>query len=138
MHSRKHSVSRNILRVFEIALFFAISVLGYGLLLKASSFNTKSKNRDRESIVVQNAVNLNGRHRELKVLSGTLLFPNDTKAALPNRYTFTGQSFLAISPLPALALHLLCEKELTVNYRNSNSRISRPYNLLEQNPVLLN
>lgn len=138
MHSRKHSVSRNILRVFEIALFFAISVLGYGLLLKASSFNTKSKNRDRESIVVQNAVDLNGRHRELKVLSGKLLFPNDTKAALPNRYTFADQSFWAIAPLPTLLRPLLREKELAVNYRNSNSRISRPYNLLEQNPVLLN
>ncbi|UWX57349.1 hypothetical protein NY406_09065 [Chlorobaculum sp. MV4-Y] len=135
MHTRKHSVGSSILRALEIALFFAISVLGYSLLLKASSFNAKSKNRDRESIVVQNAVDLNGRHRELKVLSGTLLLPHDTKVALPNRSAFAGQAVAAIHPLPHL---ILAVKELTLRYRNGNNRISRPYNLLEQNPVLLN
>ncbi len=45
MKARSKSSSRNILRIFEIALFFAISVLGYGLLAKTTSAGSKSKTR---------------------------------------------------------------------------------------------
>jgi hypothetical protein len=138
MHTRKHSVGRSILRAFEIALFFAVSAFGYGLLVKASSFNTKSKNRDRESIAFQNAVDLKGFHRELTVLSGTLLFPEATATTRPNRYAVANLALASIHPLPTLARHLLSGNEHAYHYLNGSTRLPRPCNLLEQNPVLLN
>lgn len=138
MHTRKHSVGRNILRVFEIALFLAVSVLGYGLLLKASSFNTKSKSRDRDSVAAQNAIDLNGRNRELKLLSCSLLFPGDTAIALPGENSIANQAFASIHPFPLLARRIIADKDYSTHYLDGNSRLPRPCNLLEQNPVLLN
>jgi hypothetical protein len=138
MHTRKHSVGRNILRVFEIALFFAVSALGYGLMLKASTFSTKSKSRDRDSIIFQNTVDLSGRHRELTMLSGAPLFPIDASTTLSNRHAFAGHAFETIHPLPLFAKLLLSGENQTSHYLDGNLRLPRPSNLLEQNPVLLN
>jgi len=138
MHTRKHSVGRNILRIFEIALFFAVSALGYGLMLKASAFNTKSKSRDRDSVALQNSIDLNGRHRELRVLSGTLLFPNSAATTLSHRRAAVSHAFAAIHPVPTLARHLLSGNERHSHCLDGNRRLPRPCNLLEQNPVLLN
>ncbi len=136
MQTRKQSIGRKMLRVFEIALFFAISVLGYGLMLKVSSSHAKSKSRDRDSIALRSTAELNGLHRELKVLSGTLLFPTGATAILSHDSSTSGHAFAAIQASQHLA-----------RLRSSNSfparcigdtHLPRPCNLLEQNPVLLN
>ncbi|RXK89428.1 hypothetical protein EST62_00090 [Chlorobaculum sp. 24CR] len=138
MHTRKHTIGRNILRVFEIALFFVVSVLGYGLMLKTSSFSNKSKSRDHDSVAFEKTVDLNGRHRELRVLSGTLLFPNSAATTLSHRRAAASHACAAIHPLTTLARHLLSGNERHSHCLDGNRRLLRPCNLLEQNPVLLN
>ena len=138
MQTRKQSIGRKMLRVLEIALFFAISVLGYGLMLKVSSSNAKSKNRDRDSIALRSTAELNGLHRELRVLSGTLLFPRDTATTLPSRDTLSRHAFSTIHPLPTLVRHLLSGNERHSHDLDGDNHLPRPCNLLEQNLVLLN
>jgi hypothetical protein len=133
MHTRKHTVGRNILRIFEIALFFAVSVLGYGLLMKASSSQTKSKSRD-QAACCQKSLNLNGLHRELKIISGTLLFPSEQ--ALPDNTSAiahaTGAFHALHSPAPRFT-----PSSAFFQYRDDPGRTSLPCNLLQLNPVLL-
>ncbi|MBN1928229.1 MAG: hypothetical protein JW764_01600 [Chlorobiaceae bacterium] len=134
MQTRKQTIGKKILRVFEIALFFAISALGYGLMLKVSSFNTKSKSRDRDAIALQRSLEMNS----IKALSGKRLFTNETAAALSQGNPTSGHAFAAIHPLPRLAQHLLSGKAHAAPVLTGSNRLARPCNLLEQNPVLLN
>jgi len=138
MHSRKHPIARNILRLFEIAMFFAVSVLGYGLLVKTSSSNSKSKSREH-ALGVQQTRDLSGLDRELKVHSGIFRFPSAThstigsskivRAFLPDHSTV----YCAI-PYPDYRFSLHDSRPLFI----SNPAItSLPLNLLQQNPVLL-
>jgi len=137
MQTRKQSIGRKMLRVLEIALFFAISVLGYGLMLKVSSSNAKSKSRDRDSIALRSTAELNGLHRELRVLSGTLLFPTDATAILSHDSSTSNHAFAAIQASQSLArFHF--SGTLQASVFGDNRHLPRPCNLLEQNPVLLN
>jgi hypothetical protein len=43
MTTRKCNIFRNVWRFFEVFLFFAVSVVGFNLLVKTTSLNTKSK-----------------------------------------------------------------------------------------------
>lgn len=107
MKTRKQSIGRKILRVFEIALFFTISVLGYGFMLKVLSSNVKSKSRDRDSIALRSATELNGLPRRLKFLSGTQLFLTDATAILMHDSSTSSSASAAIQSLQRLArLHL--------------------------------
>lgn len=138
MYSRKLTIGRNILRVFEIAMFFAVSVLGYGLLVKTSSFNGKSKSRDHAPRI-QRSLDLSGLHRELKVLPGTYRFPTErfftgnsdkhVTAFASGHSTFYG-TYLS----PGHRFSLLDCRHL---YINNPATPSLPCNLLQQNPVLL-
>ncbi|NTW51307.1 MAG: hypothetical protein HGB22_01765 [Chlorobiaceae bacterium] len=138
MYSGKHTIGRNILRIFEIAIFFAISVLGYGLLVKTSSGNSKSKSRD-QATGVQRSIEPDGLHRELKVLPGDFRFPGKrTYSSLseePAR-SFAADHFLFFSsPLhPDYRFSLLLSRQL---FGFSPDSPSLPFNLLQQNPVLL-
>lgn len=133
MHIRKQTIGRNMLRIFEIALFFAISVIGYGFMLKVSSSSTKSKSRDRDSIAFHSSLH-NGLRRELRVLSSSLLFPHDTAATSLHG----AASHAMIHPVPLLARHCRSGKDNTSHYLDDSRRLPRPCNLLEQNPILLN
>ncbi|NTU54221.1 MAG: hypothetical protein HGA97_11125 [Chlorobiaceae bacterium] len=138
MHNRKHTAGRNILRIFEIALFFAVSVLGYGLLLKVSSSQTKSKSREHAPDL-RRALDQNGLQRELKIISGKLLFPDEP--AISKAEEGHGQSIGTLrsqhcSVLRYTSLMTSCGNELS-SYRNDVDRTPRPCNLLQRNPVLL-
>ncbi|HWR01037.1 MAG TPA: hypothetical protein VN371_04170 [Chlorobaculum sp.] len=138
MYSRKLTIGRNILRVFEIAMFFAVSVLGYGLLVKTSSFNGKSKSRDHAPRI-QRSLDLSGLHRELKVLPGAFRFPTE--------HSFTGRSAKQVNDFasahsapygtilhPGYRFALHDSQHLRVSHPATPSL---PCNLLQQNPVLL-
>lgn len=129
MHTRKHTVGRNILRVFEIALFFVVSVLGYGLMVKASSFNAKSKTRV-QTPGFQSTLD----PKELNVLPGNQIF-SDKKAisASHSGLTHAVDAFHAL-PTPAI---LTAAYDCSLQYHNAPDLTPLPHNLLQQNPVLL-
>lgn len=138
MHTRKHTAGRNILRILEIALFFAVSVLGYGLMLKVSSFQTKSKSRTHAPDL-RHALDQNGLQRELKIISANLIFPDETTLSSAEKDngrligTFRSHHYstLHFTNLVSSASHEIS------SYRNDSDRTPRPYNLLQFNPVLL-
>jgi hypothetical protein len=134
MHTRKHTIGRNILRLFEIALFFAVSALGYGLLLKASSFNSKSKTRDHAP-GIQRSLGSKGIYRELNTVSGNLIFTKERALSRSN-------SGITHTLAACHALQFPTRKSAIQDHSfryldNHPIRTPRPYNLLEQNPVLL-
>jgi hypothetical protein len=135
MHTRKHTVGRNILRVFEIALFFVISVLGYGLMVKASSFNAKSKTRV-QTPGFQSTPDQKGNNRELSIIPAAPLFPNKTALSASR----VGKAH-AIETLHGMALRypaLTTSVPLrSIRRGNHSDRTPLPHNLLQQNPVLL-
>ena len=138
MYSRKLTIGRNILRVFEIAMFFAVSVLGYGLLVKTSSFNGKSKSRDHAPRI-QRSLDLSGLHRELKVHPGAFSFP--TERSLTGRSTKLVSAFASSHSAlygtilyPGYRFSLHDSRHLLFN---NPAPLPLPCNLLQQNPVLL-
>jgi hypothetical protein len=133
MHTRKLGVGRNILRVFEIALFFAVSALGYGLMIKASSFNSKSKSRELAP-QHQRPVETSGDYRESGCIPGTLIVPNQTTLyAGHSSMTHADENFhfLKYSVVPTTNRHQALE------YHHASDHIAFPHNLLQLNPVLL-
>ncbi|TNJ40008.1 hypothetical protein FGF66_01545 [Chlorobaculum thiosulfatiphilum] len=134
MHTRKHTVGRNILRVFEIALFFVVSVLGYGLMLKTSSFNGKSKSRVHTP-GLQSTPDQKGNNRELNVIPVSLIFPNET-AAISTNHSGLAHPVDTFHALPSPAI-LTAVRDCSLQYHNAPDRTPLPHNLLQQNPVLL-
>ncbi|NTW54187.1 MAG: hypothetical protein HGB15_05410 [Chlorobaculum sp.] len=133
MHTRKLGVGRNILRVFEIALFFAVSVLGYGLMIKASSFNGKSKSRILTP-GLQSPPDITGRNREPGMLPGKPLSANQQTLsashsgiahAIKNFYIWTYSAIMTDT------------RDRSYRFGNAPDRMPLPHNLLQQNPVLL-
>ncbi len=139
MRARSKSFARNILRVFEIALFFAISVLGFGLLAKTSSASSKDKSRNHPSDVRKN-LGCFGHDRELRELGEVISTTSE------QHLSFGNQDQVRILPDPQEvmhAYHLPDEARLTrhdsrhtPSYSLSDSS-PQPYNLFQQNPVLL-
>lgn len=137
MKTRRKSIVRNLLRVVEIALFFAISVLGYGLLAKTSSGSSKTRSRNLPSGIEKNMI-LGGLQRELPELSATAGHGKDSHPAFeaPGVFRF-------VSPPMTMLNHPL---ELLSGYASPDTQhrfatITRPTilpsNLFQQNPVLL-
>jgi len=138
MHSRKHSIARNILRVFEIAMFFAISVLGYGLLVKTSSLNSKSKSREH-SLGVQQSLDLSGLDRELKVHSGIFRFPaadhpTISSSKIVRLFLSNHSTVYGAIPYPDYRFSLHDSRPLFIG---NPATAPLPINLFQQNPVLL-
>jgi hypothetical protein len=133
MHTRKHTVGRNILRLFEIALFFAISALGYGLLLKASSFNSKSKTREHAP-GIQRSLASKGIYRELNTVSANLSF---TKDRVISRSISCIAHPLETCHTLQLPTRQSAIEDRSFRYFDNPIRTPHPYNLLQQNPVLL-
>jgi hypothetical protein len=132
MHTRKHSVGRNILRVFEIALFFVISVLGYGLMMKASSFNARSKTRVQPGL--QSPPDQQGNNRELSVIPGQLIFPEET--TISSSHSGVVRAIEVFHTLQYAAI-LTVIHERSLRYQTNPGSTPFPHNLLQQNPVLL-
>ena len=133
MHARKHSVGRNILRVFEIALFFAVSVLGYGLMVKASSFSARSKTRVQAS-GIQTTPGQKGNRRELSVTPCNLIVPNETANSASHSGVARAIEAVHASQFAAM---LSAVHEPSHQYQTNPARTPFPHNLLQQNPVLL-
>jgi hypothetical protein len=138
MRARSKSITRNILRVFEIALFFAISVLGYGLLAKTSTATSKYKSRSQPSNVRKNLA-CGGHERELVELTKLIGFPSENPVSLgsPDRIralpTHHDVTYACHLPYPALLI-----TQYTRHTPESLSDSSPfPFNLFQQNPVLL-
>ncbi|NTU57334.1 MAG: hypothetical protein HGB00_00210 [Chlorobiaceae bacterium] len=138
MYSRKYSIGRNILRIFEIAFFFAISVVGYGLLGKTSSLNAKSKSREHAS-GLQQSLSINGHHRELKVLSGTVRLPVENRVT--NRSNDPAFCLSHVHPTFCVPIklpdYLFALHDSAPLFGNTPPSLALPGNLLQQNPVLL-
>jgi hypothetical protein len=137
MHSRKHTVGRNILRIFEIAIFFAVSVVGYSLMLKASASQAKSKSRSHTPDL-QRSLEPDNRFRELNHLASKLI-PSERKI-LSDRQTGILHT-VCLFPVPPVGTHhphaiVTADSGLSPYFRHSD-RTPRPCNLLQLNPVLL-
>jgi hypothetical protein len=134
MASGRKNISRSFLRVFEILLFFVISVVGFNVLAKTTSQNGKSKTRSSSQYTLLMArlaspelqypprsdnFFISG-HTTLIQKSSPLSFhapvaiAHYAYSALPSDPVFTPEK----TPYPVLFLQ-------------------KPANLLQQNPVLL-
>ena len=139
MNTRKHNIVRNILRVFEIALFFAVSVFGYGLLVKTTSVSSsKSKSRNQPP-GIQRDLGLNGMQRELRVMPETLRQPVKPELTLRKRALLlhlsgSDHAHAAYAFQPHLQPLLPYQYH---RYYSTHIPFSLPYNLLQENPVLL-
>jgi hypothetical protein len=139
MMNRRKSTTRDILRVFEIALFFAVSVLGYGLLAASASAGTKNKNRSHPADV-RKQPSFSGLNRELRELSATPRTPSGTTLTFDGGHMFSvipeahGASHAYRHPFPAPPLSHLDSAQ---SPRFSPKTPLLPYNLLQQSPVLL-
>jgi hypothetical protein len=138
MHTRKLGVGRNILRVFEIALFFAVSVLGYGLMIKASSFNSKSKSRD-QAPQLQSTPETTGDHRETGFIPNALIVPNQT--LLSANHSGMAHAIKVFQALHGKILripsYLISLPDRSIRLGDATDRNAFAHNLLQQNPVLL-
>jgi hypothetical protein len=133
MKAGNKNITREFLRFFEIALFFAVSVLGYSLLAKTSSFSSKSKSRT-DTVRIQKTPEQSGFERELFVQSCILGIPayRDISASRHGLVDFSvDEGFYVGHPLAFHGVPLL------LSCTALNSRPLRPYNLFQQNPVLL-
>ncbi|MCE1273085.1 MAG: hypothetical protein LWW75_00955 [Chlorobiales bacterium] len=138
MKARRKSIARNLLRVVEIAIFFAISVLGYGLLAKTSSSGSKSRNRNPQAGIEKNLI-FGGLQRELRELS-TLVNPNTRPHT-----TYEAQKVLHVVTMPVATAHhvypqrhlRLLSPELSRMPDTRSSSTPLLYNTFQQNPVLL-
>jgi hypothetical protein len=138
MRARSKSIARDILRVFEIALFFAISVLGYGLLAKTSTSSSKYKNRSQPSDV-RKSLACGGDERELLELTKIIGIPSGKHLSPGSqdriRVVPSPQEVMYAYHLPYHALLTRHEARLTSESLSYPSPV--PFNLFQQNPVLL-
>jgi hypothetical protein len=127
MIKSKGNIACSIWRSFEILLFFVISVVGFNVLLKTTSQNSRSKEK---SLTEKTAA-----HCEL---SGQELMFNGSLVCL--------QGYLARQHTEAPAHHAVHHQQLTVSRYDTSFDKARiysylpalqPANLLQQNPILL-
>jgi hypothetical protein len=139
MKARPADITRNVLRFFEIALFFAVSVLGYSLLAKASTFSAKSKSRSH-SVLLQENPEKKGTVRELWLMS--YLFPDMRYCRFSEEpdhqwhLRIPGHDLHANPRLRSLPCVSSLENSL-LSATASRFQPLKPYNLFQQTPVLL-
>lgn len=134
MKARRKSPARNLLRFFEIALFFAISVLGYGLLAKTSNSGSKTKSRTLSTRLEEGGCTY-GLQRELTVLARLRLFSRASGDELPaSALQVDAQPFTnAVRWQPC---HII-SNGISIALSATANHLPLPCNLLQQNPVLL-
>ena len=138
MTARKKSVTRDLLRLFEVAIFFAVSVLGYGLLATTSSAGSKSRARTQVS-ETRNSLIPESFERALRELRRVDQVTHGTKLASEHAQHSDVISALEapfclehprMQPLPA-------RQDGCRRHRIASNSAPLPFNLLQQNPVLL-
>jgi hypothetical protein len=140
MPTRRPNIFRSAWRFFEILLFFGISVLGFGLLFKTSTFGSRSKEKVRqqhaataaafEATLLSRAATLQPECLVLSLqeaLSSSVIpthaeqtKPGTRTSAVTTGTTIIPQAHPALTRIPA--------------FRRA---IALPANLLQENPVLL-
>ena len=138
MKARNKSVTRDLLRVFEIALFFAISVLGYGMLAKTSGTGSKSKGRSQLSVTRNTFIpeSFERALRECRILEAA-----SAQTHLTERHqhqTDLISSFTVPIHFERPERHLLpADHDSGQVHGIASNSPHLPFNLLQQNPVLL-
>jgi hypothetical protein len=134
MHARKKNITRDTLRFFEIALFFLVSIMGYSILAKTSGHNTKSKNK-RDAAGIQKS------SEAAKYERGLFFETCIKRLSVPagntrNHQTITDVHHLNLKFSPSV--HFIASpSDILLSSIDSCSRPPLPYNLFQQNPVLL-
>ncbi|ABL66303.1 conserved hypothetical protein [Chlorobium phaeobacteroides DSM 266] len=130
----KKNILRSFLRVFEILLFFVISVVGFNVLAKTASQNGKSKNR----ILSRNILRVNElASSELQHLSRSSdFFICEQTPVTQNSSALSFHAPVAIShyAYAALPINPLLSQE---KHQCPDPFLDKPANLFQQNPVLL-
>lgn len=137
MSTRTKNISRSIFRFCEIALFFVISVMGYGLLSKTASLNSKDKSRNQ----VYGVLNISDFRNNGKEPCGIYASPGIDQPKLfaghvhdslhgASKYD-THSARLPYPPRP------LAGTACNTTFNTAASSHVQPYNLFQENPVLL-
>jgi len=134
MNQRKCNLIRCACRSLEVLLFFVISVVGFNLFAKTTSFNTKTKARSLSgSPVAPRELSLSGiaPHGNLNRLYSLFPSPGQQQSAASTLSVATHATILHHQPLPLSC----CNREQ--NHQPITSPLSTPGNLFQQNPILL-
>ncbi|MCX6178454.1 MAG: hypothetical protein NT163_03635 [Chlorobiales bacterium] len=133
-------IIRRICRSLEVLLFFVISVVGFNVLVKTTSFNTKSKpkflSRGMVAFGELSPELYNSLHyHDLESLTGFFSFTPPQQSRSFTKYSGT-------PPFPdILGHHYLVMPHSGSNQKQNDLSLSaprhKPDNLLQQNPVLL-
>ena len=136
----KGNIIRSICRSLEVLLFFVISIVGFNVLVKTTSLNSKSKNKSlyggtlapRELSVSETAHSL---HAALEHIHGFFSSQHQKSSS-----SFTIHS--GTPPFPDIfhRQHLFIKQgfsDLNKHDLSIVSSLHKPENLLQQNPVLL-
>ncbi|MBM3422847.1 MAG: hypothetical protein FJY09_06330 [Chlorobi bacterium] len=136
MASGRSNISRSVWRFFEIALFFAVSVVGFSMYAKTATFNAKQKSRAQQQ-------QGSGCPAELYSISLTLFHspfqhavPFTGKASSHDSAAATGLEFQHASHLCVIAYPHHSSVFIS-DIPSSPVFTAFPRNLLQQNPVLL-
>jgi len=135
MASGRSNISRSVWRFFEIALFFVVSVVGFSMYAKTTTFNAKQKSRalqqqDMDCLAELYSVNQTLFH--LSFQHTVPAFAGKSSEASPDSKLLVSAAIrpdgsLSYPFLPHLVAFPLPEPVYT----------SLPRNLLQENPVLL-
>lgn len=138
MDKGKHNLVRSACRSLEVLLFFVISIVGFNLFAKTTSFNAKAKVKSLSgSPVAPRELSLPGRtvHGDLNHLCSLLIPPQQQHS--PSITVPCGDNHCS----SALHHHDLslsyCRTTQKQNHQPLPSPRSKPDNLFQQNPVLL-
>ncbi len=140
MTIRAHNIVRTFWRSIEILIFFGISVVGFNILFRTTSFNAKTKDRSFSGGHALGA-GLAGHYRSLPLHDGS---PN-TKALAPlssekkvlraTRNTTDAARFHLLS---VIEKHLAkADPGLSKERSLFLSPLDQPHNLIQQNRTLL-
>lgn len=136
MYERKFNMIRSICRSLEILLFFVISILGFGLFAKTTSFNTKTKAKSfiggtivpRELSQPDNLLRVNTSHRYSFFSTPHQKYPSSSGKECVDHVLY------GILHHQQISLPYSCRIR---NNRLFFSLLNHPVNLFQQNPVLL-
>ncbi|NMW20260.1 MAG: hypothetical protein HKK67_01210 [Chlorobiaceae bacterium] len=135
----KGNILRSICRSLEVLLFFMISVVGFNVLVKTTSSNSKSKTNSLygETLPCK---------RSLSEISHTLHYKIEILDCFFNlqhrQPTSSFTRYSEVSAFPDILHHHHFSMphsgiNQTINYLSISSLQHKPLNLLQQNPVLL-
>ncbi|MEI7788247.1 MAG: hypothetical protein WCI23_06320 [Chlorobiaceae bacterium] len=138
MDIAKENMIRSICRSLEVLLFFVVSVVGFSVLGKTTSLNTKSKTKSRGTVATRELLlheNSPTQHHDIENTDSC--FSSQVHQASPSFSIHPG-----IPPFPNILHHLQFSLTHSALDKNNNdffiaSSLLKPGNLFQQNPVLL-